>query len=723
MPAADIQMLPRLLFITSEAPHSLAAGSIVFHRLLSEYPQDRLCVVTNNPPPAGAEILGCRYATARLPVDRLNHSRFWLWRPLLRTLGGSRLLSLRGIKHAVGDFQPDLVVTLLQDSWYYDLASRYARRLGLPFWVVIHDLPAGFEAVPASFRRLQQRRDVEILRQAEVRLCISVGMACHLSQATGLSYDVMLPPRAAATPSQSPSLCRELKNPGRLTLGYAGGLHYGYGEQLLQMLPALRSTGSRLEIFGHPPAGRVSDLAKATDVLTFHPYASQPEKTWRKLLERCDVVLQPYLLPPDQHRQQYQTHFPSKLGDCLTLGLPLLITGPSDASGVVWCLAHPGSALVVSDSGTETLVLALRRLQEEPELRVRLAETAQRVADAFSAETISSQLMRRLLGLSAVIPSAKPDTLVECRVPTYRRARLLERALRSLQSQTHANWRAVVIDDSPDREGESVVCQLADARIIYRPNATNLGAAGNLDLAFAPQPLAGGKYAAVLEDDNALHPSFFERGIALLASSRHAIISFNQRQVDLRSGPSDQIAGILRSDTEDMSWTPGRTMLNAFLGKTLPNGGYFWLLEGWQIDLSVGRGIKDAQLQEYLRQLKINRRILLSHEALSDWSVLPEEDLRRGQVHHRTFAANQNQLGSALIRLHGLPRLQRVAREADLPAPQLERFDLTLAELSLSTAGCRRFFWRHPVAALRTWLRLRLYATSSADTLICAPST
>ncbi len=51
MPLPDQSQLPRLLFLSSESPHLGAAGAIVFHRLLRDYPADRLLVVTNTAPP------------------------------------------------------------------------------------------------------------------------------------------------------------------------------------------------------------------------------------------------------------------------------------------------------------------------------------------------------------------------------------------------------------------------------------------------------------------------------------------------------------------------------------------------------------------------------------------------------------------------------------------------------------------------------------------------
>lgn len=401
MPAPDKLHLPRLLFISSEVPHTGAAGAIVFHRLLRDYPPDRLLVVTNHLPPASAGRLACRYSHLPLAADRLNRTRLWPWKAILRSLGASSLTSLGAIDRQLQGFVPDVVVTLMQDSWYYDLAARYARRRGLPLVLMVHDLPSGFEPVPGWLASRQRVLDAAVFRQASARLCISRGMADWFLTEYGVPGEVLLPPCDDDAPSQAPESCRTLKNPGRLTLGYAGGLHYGYGEQLLSLLPVLRETGTKLEYFGPPPAGVVAPLGDATDVIHFNGYAPTPVEAWRTLLARCDVILQPYLNPAGPHELQYRTHFPSKLGDCLALGLPLLVTGPDFASGVAWCREQGEIACLVTDPAPAAFRAALLSLRDRADLRVSLAARAQAGATAFAPAALRRQLFATLSKVSA----------------------------------------------------------------------------------------------------------------------------------------------------------------------------------------------------------------------------------------------------------------------------------------------------------------------------------
>lgn len=399
--------LPRIALITAEAPHTASAGAVVLQRLFAAYPSDRLLVVTSHLPPSTAARLSCRYLHVPLLADRLLRTRFWSWRNSLRTLGATALLSGRRIDQALGEFQPDIVATLMQDSWYYEFAARFARRRRLPLTLFIHDLPDGFEPVAPWLRNLQHQRDARIYRQAAMRFCISESMRDHFEAGFGVGGDVLPPPRAEDPVAQPPENCARLKQPGRLTLGYAGGLHYGYGEQLLRMLPSLRATSTRVILFCPPPGGKLAGLAAATDTLQFRGRTPAPDGAWRGLLAACDAALQPYLNPPGEHARQYRTHFPSKLGECLSLGLPLLVTGPTDASGMAWCLQRPGCAMTVTEPGA--LASALIRLRDDAALRVTLARRAQTEAAAFDAAPLRARLYTQLSNATVAHKLDHPD--------------------------------------------------------------------------------------------------------------------------------------------------------------------------------------------------------------------------------------------------------------------------------------------------------------------------
>ncbi|MFZ5495233.1 MAG: glycosyltransferase family 2 protein [Verrucomicrobiota bacterium] len=300
---------------------------------------------------------------------------------------------------------------------------------------------------------------------------------------------------------------------------------------------------------------------------------------------------------------------------------------------------------------------------------------------------------------------------VECRIPAYRRPELLRRALRALQAQTWENWQAIVLDDSPGDEAAEVVRECRDARITHRKNPRQLGAAGNLDQAFRAAPLLGGRYAFVLEDDNAIDPGFITTGVERLARGDISVLSFNQRAVRFDSAGNTEPVGVLRPDqTAEMTWPPDRLWVNAFLGVSLPNGGYFWRLDRG-VDLAVGPDVREPQLQECVRQTRVPAVVLLP-QPFTVWSHLPPAGVRRQVVGHRRFAVSLNALSKRILAQMGEARLLEAARRDGDPGI-LRRVEQCLDELSLLPPRQWRRFPGAPVKALRFWLRGRLYPDST----------
>lgn len=99
-------------------------------------------------------------------------------------------------------------------------------------------------------------------------------------------------------------------------------------------------------------------------------------------------------------------------------------------------------------------------------------------------------------------------------VPTYNHADFLDRALKSIQAQTFADWEAIVVDDGSTDETVAVVSQFADDRIqyIYQDNR-GLSAARNTGI-----EAARGYNLAFLDADDEWEPDFLRRCAEVLAA-------------------------------------------------------------------------------------------------------------------------------------------------------------------------------------------------------------
>jgi glycosyltransferase involved in cell wall biosynthesis len=235
--------------------------------------------------------------------------------------------------------------------------------------------------------------------------------------------------------------------------------------------------------------------------------------------------------------------------------------------------------------------------------------------------------------------------ICEVRVPTFRRPILLKRALLSLIDQTYSNWRCIVFDDCPEKSARSVVEDIQDHRIEYSSNVKQLGALGNIDQSFAKEPLLGGRYAFVLEDDNYLLPRHIEKAIRTVEDNAAKVVFCNQHcEVIVRAGYPGSIG---HYQTLNWMYQCGAANPNDLLPALLyshgfSNGAVFWRTD-CQSDFQIGDLTSCPGIQESLRLLRLKDTAYVSLESTSVWRPRePESRLWRDRLSvrklYRVFA-------------------------------------------------------------------------------------
>lgn len=90
-------------------------------------------------------------------------------------------------------------------------------------------------------------------------------------------------------------------------------------------------------------------------------------------------------------------------------------------------------------------------------------------------------------------------------IPTYNRAWLLPRAIRSVLAQDYTNWGLYVVDDGSDDDTEFVVSSfLADPRVCYIRNPVNSGYRHARNVGLARVESDGADWFAWIDDDDQL---------------------------------------------------------------------------------------------------------------------------------------------------------------------------------------------------------------------------
>lgn len=385
--------LPRVLILSYEEPETSTAGGILLYRLFSGYPAERVFVIGRELDPE-INRLPFRHEVLQTPWLRFERSRFHRLKRSLRALNIAPVASPESVDRLLNGFRPEVVVCVMQFSRYYDCAHRFAQERRLPLVAIIHDVNEEFERVLPCAVAANRRRDGEFYRFAGRRLCVSPEMEQLCADLYGVRGTVQYPNRSEDLIPRAAEQSLQLKRIGELTLGFVGNLNYGYGAELVQMLPIFRQTHTRLIVYSRPPGPEAIALRIATDCCELRGFVPAME-AWTAVQRDCDAVLLAYPNPAGVMERLYRHHFPSKLPEYLALGMPVVITGPEYATGVKWGLAHPDAAVTVTSLAAFKPLLA--RLQVDAAFRLALAREASAAGMAhFDPARIREAFLRHL---------------------------------------------------------------------------------------------------------------------------------------------------------------------------------------------------------------------------------------------------------------------------------------------------------------------------------------
>jgi glycosyltransferase involved in cell wall biosynthesis len=390
----SVEEHPSIIIVSQEVPHAKAAGSILLLRLLEHWPADRIQVF-GPLPPQGAATLDCVYTEFRPLISRLQYTRFAPLAPPLAAVLPATPLKIAANK-------PAIVLSVMQTSMYYRAAYAAARHLGLPFGLIIHDDPEEIEVLRRWGLPTMRRLNGRIYRNADVRFCVSPQLRDLLAARYGASADVLYPNRSASLAPRPVEWNRSLRGE-RLTIGYAGTMNYGYAARLKELAPIFYAADVTLRIYSL----QQREFLAAPGV-EYAGASEQPDIVWERVKAECDAVILPYCRPQDGHQQLYRTHFPSKLPEYLALGMPVIVTGPSYATGVQWAAKNPDACIRVDLDEDAKWADLLSQLAADAVLRSTLALRALDAARRFDPREISAKFEAQIF--SAVCGSNRAKT-------------------------------------------------------------------------------------------------------------------------------------------------------------------------------------------------------------------------------------------------------------------------------------------------------------------------
>lgn len=387
---------PRLVYAGDVPVEASFHGSALLYRLLADWPAERLmiveCGVVDSQP--ARRLPGVRYVAAPPPLRRLQTTRF---APLYKH---ARLrIAARGggaLARLMSAFGAQAALTVSHGASFLAVAAA-ARDLTLPLHLICHDEWASAGGADPW----KQHAFGAAYRAAASRLCVSPFMAENYAARFGAQGDVLLPARAADARVFAGPPAR-LAEPARpFALAFAGTINSpGQVALLRRAATALQTIEGRLLLYG--PLDAAAAGRAGLDAPNVERCGMLPSNDLIEALRARAHALYAPMSFAAADRPNMELCFPSKLVDYSAAGLPIVIQAPASASGARWARANADAACLVDADDAAALAAALRRLADDPALRLGLAGGAIAAGERdFSHAAARAVFMRAILGAAA----------------------------------------------------------------------------------------------------------------------------------------------------------------------------------------------------------------------------------------------------------------------------------------------------------------------------------
>ena len=378
--SAHTSDLPRLFYVGDVAVEATTGGSALLHRLLGEYPPNRLAVAVGDMCPVGIgpSLPGVKQIRFHVGWARLSRTRFH------RVYSGWLDLTAAGRSRRLIDearaFGAQAILTVTHASSFITAAD-LARRLSLPLHLILHDDWFSLRNLPSTLNRWAERTFGSIYRQASTRQCVCRYMAEAYEKRFGVPGTELYPTCAPDAPRFDCPPMR-LKDPAApIVVGYAGSLILdAYSHAIARVAETLERVGGRVVVYSNLNLEAARNVGLDRPNVQLRPIV--PSNVLIKALrEECTALFTPMTFDASM-RVHMEMSFPSKMTDYSLVGVPMLIWGPPYCSAVRWAKENAPLAEVVDDPDPSSLVAGVLKLGD-PEFRFKLAQATMAAGRKF----------------------------------------------------------------------------------------------------------------------------------------------------------------------------------------------------------------------------------------------------------------------------------------------------------------------------------------------------
>lgn len=269
-----------------------------------------------------------------------------------------------------------------------------------PFVFELRDIwPASITAVGAMkdsfFIRMLEKIELFLYRRADSIVSVTHAFKQELIERgiDGKKIDVVL--NGVDLNRYEPFLGKDVELSGQYDLdgkfvaGYIGthGMAHGL-EHIIGVAECLQDYDDIRIVFAGGGAARqkVVDLVEKKQLKNVVLIDRQPKEMMPKLWSLCDVSLVPLV-----NRTLFKTVIPSKIFECMAMGIPTVMSVPEgEATAIV---RETNSGLVVESENVDEITEAILRLYENKELYQRMRISSIEAAPKFSRDIMAEAMV------------------------------------------------------------------------------------------------------------------------------------------------------------------------------------------------------------------------------------------------------------------------------------------------------------------------------------------
>lgn len=378
-PAKTDAMTDIVFFIEHFPPHTNGTaqkGKTIADAMMRAQPQTSLRVVTSVAPdqqPADYKVSGL--SNSRVPNDSGLTKR--LFREIALGIKGSLQLIRR---------RPDFAIISTPSFLFSAPIALISRLVRVPYVMEIRDLyPDSYADAGMMSRNSMAYRFLAVIARLMFNgsfliITVTEGIRRGAAKAAGRSDDVVL------VHNGYPKFVRDIREEkhNNFTVCFHGTLGYMQDiDTLIQVANRLISEGVTTTVIG---SGRKSFQLKGADSINFLGRLGL-DATVREVA-KCHVGLS---LRDDTPVSR--DAFPLKVFEYMALGIPVIVTPPSEAGDFV---SSRGCGLATESGDVDGIVTAILRMRDDPPYYKQMASAGRAAADGLDRESLADEFVRIL---------------------------------------------------------------------------------------------------------------------------------------------------------------------------------------------------------------------------------------------------------------------------------------------------------------------------------------